>query len=50
MASMAQSAPLTSTSGCRRADDLVRGFFVEDDDGIDARQRREHLGPLALRS
>ena len=48
MASAAQSAPLTSTSGWSARDDLVRRVFVEDHHRVDARQRREHLGALVL--
>ena len=48
MAPAAQSAPLTSTSGCSAVDDLVRRVFVEDHDGVDARERREHFGALGL--
>ena len=49
IASPAQSAPFTSTSGCRAPDDGGRRLFVEDHDGVDAVERGQQLGALVLR-
>ena len=49
MASAAQSAPLTSTSGWMRVMMSRRRLVVEDRDGVDAGERREDLGALGLR-
>ena len=44
----AQSAPLTSTSGCSALMISMRVVFVEHDDRVHARERREHLGALGF--
>ena len=48
MASAAQSAPFTSTSGRSAIDDRLRRLVVEDDDRVDGAQRLEDLRAFVL--
>ena len=49
IASAAQSAPFDQNVGLDAADDVGGRVLVEDHDGVDAVERREHLGALVLR-